>query len=323
MKQILYFLIFIFCFTTCKPDAKLEQEIAKINSDIQVERFDRIFADSDASNLSNLKKAYPFMFSERYSDDFWKSKMIDTFQIQLEDEVKNIFPDFTNNELEIESLINHLKYYFPEFLPPRFITTTSFVDYRNRVVLTDTIAIVSIDTYLGSEHEFYENIPRFIAFNLKKEQITTDLATQYAEKYIFQKSRKTLLDEMIYYGKQLYFKDIIIPFKTEAERINYSEDQLAWAKANENYIWRFFVEKELLFSTDSKLPNRFINPAPFSKFYLEEIDTDSPGRLGQYIGWQIVRAYMQQNEVSLRDMLIASPEEIFNNAKFKPRKGNN
>jgi len=76
----------------------------------------------------------------------------------------------------------------------------------------------------------------------------------------------------------------------------------------------------LLFSTDSKLPSRFINPAPFSKFYIEDVDADSPGRLGQYIGWQIVRAYMDQNDVSLKEMLIKSTEEIFNNTKFKPRK---
>ena len=82
----------------------------------------------------------------------------------------------------------------------------------------------------------------------------------------------------------------------------------------------YFVEKELLYSTDSKLPSRFINPAPFSKFYLEDIDSESPGRLGRYIGWQIVRAYMEHNDVPLKDMLMTSPEEIFNNSKFKPRK---
>jgi hypothetical protein len=147
-----------------------------------------------------------------------------------------------------------------------------------------------------------------------------DLATEYAKKYIYQQSSKTFLDELIYFGKQLYFKDVVIPFKTEGERIGYTKEQLDWAIANESYIWRYFVERELLFSTDAKLASRFITPAPFSKFYLEDIDTESPGRLGQYIGWQIVRAYMQQNEVSLKDMLIKSPEEIFNNSKFKPRK---
>ena len=124
---------------------------------------------------------------------------------------------------------------------------------------------------------------------------------------------------MIYYGKVLYFKDVMIPFKEDEEKISFTKEQLNWAIDNESYIWRYFVERELLFDTDSKLLKRFINPAPFSKFNLE-LDTESPGRLGQYIGWQIVRAYMNNNDVALQQMLSTNAEDIFNNSKFKPRK---
>jgi uncharacterized protein YjaZ len=51
-----------------------------------------------------------------------------------------------------------------------------------------------------------------------------------------------------------------------------------------------------------------------------ELDGESPGMLGQYIGWQIVRAYMKNNNVSLQRMLNTSAEAIFNNSRFKPRK---
>ena len=156
--------------------------------------------------------------------------------------------------------------------------------------------------------------------DLKKEQMVVDLAIAYAEKYIYQPQNKTFIDEMIYFGKQLYFTDVMIPFKPESARIGYTQEQFDWATANESYIWRYFVERELLFSTDTKLSGRFITPAPFSKFYLEDIDSESPGRLGQYIGWQIVRAYMERNDDSLEEMLLNSPEEIFNKSKFKPRK---
>jgi uncharacterized protein YjaZ len=67
------------------------------------------------------------------------------------------------------------------------------------------------------------------------------------------------------------------------------------------------------------LANRFINPAPFSKFYLE-IDNESPGRVGAWIGWQIVRSYMKNNEVSLKQLLVMDATEIFNNSKYKPKK---
>ena len=320
MKNILLLLLTLAVVFSCKKENQLEQEIAKKNIDIKVERFDILFAEATAQDLPQLKANYPFMFSKKYPDSFWIESMQDTLQIELFKESQKVFPNFDNQEIEIESLFNHLSYYFPEFKVPRVITATSFVDYRNKVIVTDTIALISIDTYLGNDHPFYEGIQKYIRQNLTKEQITVDLATAYAERYIFPKQKKTLLDEMIYYGKQLYFKDVMIPFIAEEERISYSKEQLDWALANENYIWRYFIEHELLYSTDSKLPNRFINPAPFSKFNLAEIDNDSPGRLGQYIGWQIVRAYMEHNDVSIKDMLIAAPEEIFNKSSFKPRK---
>ncbi|CAH8282597.1 gliding motility-associated lipoprotein GldB [Mariniflexile fucanivorans] len=320
MKQVLIFLSIILMAFSCKNESGLENDIAKINLDAKIERFDLLFAEINNENLPKLKQAYPFMFSEKYPDSFWIEKSQDTLQKQLFKEVEKTFLNMDETELEIESLFNHLKYYFPEFHTPRIITTTSDVDYRSRVIVTDTIAVIALDTYLGSNHEFYENIPKYLREDLKKERIVVDLATEYAKKYIYQQPNKMFLDELIYFGKELYFKDVIIPFKTEAERIGYTKEQLDWATSNENYIWRYFVERELLYSTDAKLAGRFITPAPFSKFYLEDIDTESPGRLGQYIGWQIVRAYMENNDVSLKDMLIKSPEEIFNNSKFKPRK---
>jgi len=319
MKITFLFFITLIIFS-CKKEGQLENDIANINTDIKVERFDRFVAEASLKDFNKLKQAYPFMFSEKDNDSTWMKTKSDTLQIQLLDEVNKVFGDFNETEIEIESLFNHIKYYFPEFNPPRVITTTSFVDFRNRVFVSDTISVLALDSYLGSDHEFYINIQKFIAANLKKEQIVVDLAQEYAKKYIYQKQNKTLLDEMIYFGKQLYFKDVVLPFKTEAERIGYSQDELDWAIANESLIWRYFVERELLFSTDSKLLSRFINPAPFSKFYLEGIDTESPGRIGQYIGWQIVRAYMEQNDVTLKDMLTTSVEDIFNNSKFKPRK---
>ena len=320
LKNLCFLGFIVAFFIACGKKNGQEEDIAKIGTEIKIERFDKYFSQSADTELEKLQGDYPFLFSEKYPDSFWIAKKHDTLQMLLFAEVDKAFSNFEEGKGEIESLFNHLKYYFPEFKEPRVITTTSDVDYRHKVIVTDTIVIIALDTYLGKDHEFYQGIQKYIREDFNKEQIVVDMASEYAKKYIYQQSQKTLLDEMIYYGKQLYFKDVMIPFKSEAERIAYTPEQLDWAMANESYIWQYFVERELLFSTDSKLPGRFINPAPFTKFYLEEIDSQSPGRIGQYIGWQIVRAYMEQNKVPLKDMLMASSEEIFNNSKFKPRK---
>ena len=84
-------------------------------------------------------------------------------------------------------------------------------------------------------------------------------------------------------------------------------------------MWRYFIEREMLYSTEQKLSSRFINPAPFSKFYLE-IDNDSPGRVGAWIGWQIVRSYAKNNDIPIADLLKLDPKELFEKSKYKPKK---
>ncbi|MBU2939895.1 gliding motility lipoprotein GldB [Lacinutrix sp. C3R15] len=318
MKNIFLFLFVAFLCVSCKKDAGLEKEISNMEMSVAIERFDLAFAHAKPTELQKLKDAFPFMFSKKYADSFWIAKMQDTLQIELNKEVEKVYPNLDLVEAEMKSFFQHVKYYFPEFKIPRLVSATSFVDYRNKVIVTDTISLISIDTYLGSDHFFYNGIQKYLAANFTENQIVVDFASKYAENYIFPKQNKTFLDEMIYFGKQLYFKDIMIPFKTDAEKIGYTQEQFNWSKANEAQIWSYFVERELLFSTDTKLVNRFITEAPFSKFNLVEIDKESPGRIGQYIGWQIVRAYMQNNDVSLKEMLTNTAEEIFNKSRFKP-----
>lgn len=319
MKNFSFLIVLLIFFSACKENSRLEREISQIDVDVDIERFDLAFGSAQPTDLPKLKADYPFLFSESINDTVWIERINDTLQRELTNEVKQTFETFSDVHSDIELFFKHLKYYDKTFKEPRIITVTSDVDYRNKTIVTDTIVLIALDTYLGTDHYFYEGMQRFLARKMKRELIVSDLAAGYSEKYIFQNMPKTLLDDMIYFGKQLYFKDVMIPFKTEAERIGYTEDQLEWVKVNESEAWRYFIERELLFSTDNSLAGRFINDAPFSKFYLE-LDSESPDRIGQYLGWQIVRAYMKNNDVEVMEMLRKNPEEIFNNSKFKPRK---
>ncbi len=85
-------------------------------------------------------------------------------------------------------------------------------------------------------------------------------------------------------------------------------------------IWSYFVDKELLYSTDNSLNTRFIDLAPFSKFYLD-IDNKSPGSVGSWLGWQIVRSFMKYNkDVSLTELMKMDNETIFKKSKYKPNR---
>ncbi len=312
-------LLFGLFFVSCDKDSKLENEIAKIEADFTIERFDSAFLQAAPQDLPKLKRAYPFLFSKHVPDSVWIDRINDTLQDELLSEVKNSFPDLKNTKEELRGLFQHLAYYDKTFTAPRVITLTNDVDYRNKTIATDSVVLIALDNFLGSQHVFYQNIPKYLTENMTAQYIVSDVAEGYAEKYTFQSDRKTLLDEMIYFGKLLYFKDIMIPFKSDAEKIGYTEAQIKWAEANESQIWSYFIEKELLYSSDNKLPIRFIADAPFSKFYLE-LDNDSPGRVGRYIGWQIVKAYANTTGEDVMAILQEEPEEIFRKSKFKPKK---
>jgi len=321
MRKIASILICLIVLFSCKEDEQSQyvlDDVSKIDMSFNIERFDKAFGSATIHDIPKLRDAFPFMFSNRYNDAFYVQQLNDTLSQQLHSETLKTFPDLKSEKQELKQLFQYLKHYNSYFKTPRVITAISEVDYRNKVFVTDTIVLISLDTYLGENHFFYQGLQKYIAANLKPEQLVVDVATKYAEQTVFQARRKTLLDEMVYHGKLLAFKDRVIPFKTNAEKISYTEAELDWAKVNEDAIWRYFVERELLFSTDNKLPNQFINPAPFSKFYLEEIDTDSPGRIGRFIGWQIVKSYLKNNNVSFEQMLKADAETLFNASKYKP-----
>ena len=94
---------------------------------------------------------------------------------------------------------------------------------------------------------------------------------------------------------------------------------MKWAKENEYFVWTYFIENNILFNPDNNLMNQFIFDAPFSKFYLE-IDNESSEKIGKYIGWQIVKSYMNKNDVSFMELLKTNPTDIYNKSKYKPNK---
>lgn len=304
---------------SCNNEGEVEKEIAKIPIDFEMIRFDQEFAAATVADLPKLKAEFPAFFPKQYNDSIWVQKLTDTLQTQLENEVTKTFPTDEKLEDVLVPLFQHIKYYFPKFRTPIVVTATSDVDYRNKVILADSMLVIGLDNYLGADHRFYEGIDKYISKEMKPSQIGPDVADAYARQYIKPPSKATFLGQILYFGKELYLKDVWLPNISDAEKIGYTEEEFQWAEENEEYMWRYFVENELLYSTDPKLGARFISAAPFSKFYLE-IDNDSPGMLGRYLGWKIVRAYMSTNRTDVQQLMVTDADEIFTNSKYKPKK---
>ena len=316
-KFLFYFFISVGLFS-CETEPKILVDVSRVSVDFTVDRFDVDFYSSSEESLQSLKKQYPMLFPHNI-DSVWVNKINNKDEKELFVETQKIFNDFSDVEEQLTFLFKHVKYYYPKFIEPRVITMLTNIDYESRVIYTDNLLFISLDAYLGKEHEFYGNYPKYISQNNTKEHIIVDVTNAIIEKQVIPNLDRTFLGKIISEGKKMYLLDVYLPKVSDKEKTGYSQEKLDWAIANQEQVWKYFIEKNLLYSTDTKLNQRFIDVAPFSKFYLDQ-DSKSPGQIGKWIGWQIVRAYMQNNDVSLPKLLLTNTETIFKKSKYKPRK---
>ena len=305
-------------FFSCDKKAKDEKAVEAIPVEIKVVRFDKLFFETSPQDLGKLKREFPYFFPKGNEDSVWLEKMQNPLWRELYTEVQKKYSNFEPVQKELETLFKHIKYNFPETKTPKVITLISEMDYNKKVIYTDSLVLISLEMYLGKEHKFYQ-FPSYLKQNFEQKQMISDIVSSFSIKKTAAVTDKNLLSQMIYFGKQLYLKDILLPEYSDADKMGYLPEQIVWCEENESYMWRYFIENEMLYSDDQKLANRFINPAPFSKFYLE-IDNESPGRVGAWMGWQIVRSYMKNNEVSLQNMLKMNAKQLFEKSKYKPKK---
>ena len=318
MKKYLFLVVFCLFILSCDKKNKVESAVTAIPVEVKVERFDKIFFETPPQDLEKVKKQFPFFFPPGNDNNVWLNKMQDPLWRELYTEVQKKYSDFEPVKVELELLFKHIKYYFPKTKTPKVITVISEMDYKNKAIYADSLVVISLELYLGKNHKFYQ-FPNYLKQNFEERQIAPDVVSSFSARNIPPVLDKDLLSQMIYYGKQLYLKDLLLPDYTDAEKMGYSPEQITWCQENESYMWRYFIEKEMLYNNDQKLISRFINPAPFSKFYLE-IDNESPGQVGSWIGWQMVRSYMKNNDVPLVDLLKTNAKEIFVKSKYKPKK---
>lgn len=287
--------------------------------DVKVLRMDSIFFHTPVEELPLIKAKYPLFFPENTTDEEWAKKQSDSLQKELFSEINKTFGDFSNQKKTIKSIYQHIKYYFPQFTPPKVVTLTSDVDYSSRVIYADSLLLIGVDNYLGSKHRFYSDMEAYIAQELDKKYLPVDVALSFAEAIIPSSRNTTLLDAMIHEGKVLYLAHKFLPTVSEEDLLKYTSEKYQWTEENEAQIWRYFIENQLLYSTDRKILTRFIDMAPFSKFYLE-LDNQSPGGVGRYIGLRIVTQYMEKHPDALQKLGIIPTEELFKEANYKPKK---
>ncbi len=319
MNKIIGVLIILLTVVSCKTDIKRQVDVSEIDITVSVDRFEEKFYAATKESLPQLKAEYPFLFPVQNPDTVWLNRIQDPKELELYKKTQLVFGDFESEKLEIADLFKHVKYYHPTFTAPEIITLITNLDFQNKVMYTKNYLFISLDLFLGKDDEVYEGFPLYLAQNFEKSQLPVAIAKAISEQYVISEKSRQFIDLIVNEGKKMYLLDCYLPLGTDAEKMEYSPDQIEWATTNEQQIWKYFIENKLLYSTDADLYTRFVANAPFSKFYID-IDKQSPGKIGVWLGWQIVRSYMNNNNVTLQQLLQTSAEEIFKKSKYKPKK---
>jgi len=98
--------------------------------------------------------------------------------------------------------------------------------------------------------------------------------------------------------------------------MGYTRFQWEWSRKYESKIWNSIVGQKDLYSTDITLLNKYLNDAPFTA----TISQESPGRLGTWVGWQIISQYMKNNpEITIVQLMeMNNYQQILTKSEYQP-----
>jgi len=308
---------------SCKNKDRWETEIPQQEVELKFIDISRDFFDASVS-LETLQSKYPFFF-DASADSVWESQRRDSLENAVYDSVRKTF-GATDYKSGLRKLFAYYRYHFPdEMLPAVFTYSSGLQRIYDPVIYgrKEGMLFIALDGFLGSESPFYkkERVYPYMAKNMTPEHLLPVVVQAVGREIIpFNPRQQSFVDIMVDEGKKLILADALLPKTSDELKIGYTPEELDWAEKNEGNVWNYFVEQNMVFETDKSLKERFIQPAPFSKF-LNEIETETPGRIGAFIGWQICKKYLDENpEMSLKEFINKDTQEIFKNSKYKPKK---
>ncbi len=317
-------------FFACKSDpesCELDQEILDHDLEVSITRLeDEFFGANSTEDFLFLLDKYPDFASIYLQESLYESpeslaaSLVEVHQDSalrvLYDSVKVEFSDISGLEKDLETAFKAVKYYFPDFNLPKVYTFVS--GFNADLVINEDMIVIGLDYFLPADHTFQPDIARYMAVRYEKEYLVPMIVLAISSKYnIINPTDNTLLSEMMYYGKAYHFVKAIMPCTSDQYIIGYTPEEIAECFDNEEYIWSHFVENELLYETNPFEIRKYIGEAPFT----DAISTKAPGRLGRWLGWNIVDDYRFNQDVDLAVLMMESDaEKIFRQSGYRPRR---
>lgn len=231
--------------------------------------------------------------------------------------IKKTHGDFSSEKKELLIAFRRLKAFFPREKIPK---TIYFINssFSASVFSTEKEIAIGVERYLGSNEKVIKELPTnqfytWIKNGMKKEYLSRDVVAGWLMTHYCTETSENYASEMMRWGKILYITQGTLPHVKTNTILRYTNKQFNWALKNEDVFWKYLVENELLFKTDDKTRSNLLNEGPFTGGLPEE----SPDRLGQFLGWRIVKQYMENHSISLSQLKKITYNELLQNYKAK------
>jgi len=331
MRNLLILFISTTLFYSCDENNACDEHPSIDTSEISIsfERLENAFLSiKTKEGLENFIQQEPtvakyFLRGNEYPND---SIMIQVLLQRLNNphldtlrqEVNRVFDNMTDLELQFSEAFGYVKHYYPDFIIPKIKTIATGFD--NDLYISDSLIIIGLDYYLGNNAKFRPiDFPEYILSRYQKDYIVPSCILLYGISPRFNSADmkdKTMLAEMIDYGQSFYFAKKMLPCTPDSLLIWYSNKELEDTRENEDIIWAHFLDNELLYNTNTFIKQKYLSERP--KTF--EIGDKCPGRIGTWLGWQIINQYADRNpELSIIDLMKNNnAQEVFSKSKYRP-----
>ena len=230
-------------------------------------------------------------------------------------ETHRIFGNGDALRTQFAEAFKNLKYYFPGFNPPKIQTVISGLE--TDVLVTDSLVIIGLDYFLGDGAKFRPNMYDYMLKRYNKNFVVPSVVLLYGISERYNKTNaddKTVLAEMIAFGKAYSFTKHILPCTPDSVLTGYTQKEIDGAIYNEQTIWKRMIEDQILFGTSHMIKQKYIAERPKTT----EISAICPGRIGMWVGWQITNKYLSDTEKKLPELMgEGDAQKIFKISKYR------